>query len=124
MLPFLNSGEHDNEIINGLGDMLRVTQAGKTRTYTPYIIAGRPTRLPGSETHPEFGTKRIKSYDSAGNPTEIIDFNGASKFQYFDSINQLIRVTGVAESHNNSATGGSELQLHIKRLAQERFQWR
>lgn len=81
-----------------LGDLTSVTQSGQTRTYKPFYKSGRPTRLPGDETHPEFGTLKITSYDEAGNATLVQNYNGSLTLRSYDSMNRLVGVSAVGGS--------------------------
>ncbi len=67
----------------------KVRQGGIDRTYTPYYNGSVLTMLPGSETHPEFGTRTVTEYDGAGNIHVVQNFNGDIIRYTYNALNQI-----------------------------------
>ncbi len=70
------------------------------RTYTPFAMSSTLTMLPGSETHPEFGTRVVNGYDGAGNMTQVSNFSSNMLTYTYTNRNQLDTVSASDGSYS------------------------
>lgn len=73
----------------------------QVRTYQPFPRSnGEITMRPGTETHPEFGTRQVTGYDAAGNLTQVSNFSGNTLSYTYTERNQIDTISASDGSYS------------------------
>lgn len=76
-----------------------------SREYEPHKINGDLTSLIKSETHPEFDTKTVISFDGVGNPTSVMNYDGSIHNYTYDNKERLVFHTTPASTSEIETAG-------------------